>query len=137
MEHNVGAGGIVINKRTGKIVLVKNSNKFWGFPKGKVESGEELFQTAKREIYEETSISQLDLISDLGSYERYQLLDSGKEDPKVKKTIHMYVFQTETDDINSNDENIGEIKWVEKNEVGKYLYHPKDKEFYLSIYSKI
>lgn len=40
-------------------LLLESQNKghFWGFPKGHVEEGENLVQTAQREIREETSLN--------------------------------------------------------------------------------
>jgi 8-oxo-dGTP diphosphatase len=52
----------------GKILLLKISahkseGGFWGVPAGKMEAGETPFQTAKRELSEETSIEALEMKS--------------------------------------------------------------------------
>lgn len=63
MALEITSGAIVYQKNTAGIqyLLLQSTNRgnFWGFPKGHVESGETLSQTARREIMEET---QLDLL---------------------------------------------------------------------------
>lgn len=62
MKIEVTSGAVVYRIVDQKIeyLLLQSMNKgnFWGFPKGHVEVGEDLLQTAHREIREET---QLDL----------------------------------------------------------------------------
>ena len=40
----------------GKVLLIKQHQGFWGFPKGHVEDGETEEETAAREVKEETNI---------------------------------------------------------------------------------
>lgn len=49
------AGCIITNPSASKVLLVKGISK-WGFPKGHVEEGEQPFETAVREVYEETGL---------------------------------------------------------------------------------
>jgi len=57
-RYEKSCGSIIIAKNpTPKILIVKNRNsKTWGFPKGHVEFGENEYQTALREVYEETGL---------------------------------------------------------------------------------
>lgn len=53
------AGIIVYRKNsegTVEFLLLNGDALGWGFPKGHVDKGENLIQTAKRETYEETSL---------------------------------------------------------------------------------
>jgi 8-oxo-dGTP pyrophosphatase MutT (NUDIX family) len=64
MEYEKGVqtrGGVIIHDLcTDNVLLVQGRmSKRWGFPKGHPEMGEELKDTAARELYEETGI-QLD-----------------------------------------------------------------------------
>lgn len=53
----IGTGVIVINSE-GKILLEKRKdNNMWGLPGGKIEPGETVLRTAKREIKEETGLN--------------------------------------------------------------------------------
>ena len=136
MEYNFGAGGIVLNKNK-QVLLITNGKMLWGFPKGRVKEDETILDNAKREIYEETGITDLTLIEDLGEYKRTQLNLDGSENKNIIKTIHMFLFKTSEIKLKPLDESIAEARWVNKEEVASLLQHKKDKEFFNKIKSKI
>ncbi|MBF6596289.1 MAG: NUDIX hydrolase [Thermaceae bacterium] len=51
----LGAGGVVISSE-GQVLLIRDRQGFWVFPKGHLDQGENLQQTALREVEEETGI---------------------------------------------------------------------------------
>lgn len=51
-----GAGGVVVDG-AGRVLLVRYRSGAWAFPKGHVEPGETLEQTAVREVREETGVA--------------------------------------------------------------------------------
>ena len=128
--HTQSAGGVVINTN-GEILVVNQKGTSWSLPKGHVEKGEDFLTAAKREIYEESGITKLEYISDLGSYQRYKIHDQGGEDKSELKTIHMFLFKTSESKLNPKDPENPEARWVKKEEVAKLLTHPKDREFFL------
>lgn len=127
--HTQSAGGVVINTN-GEILVVNQKGTSWSLPKGHVEKGEDFLTAAKREIYEESGITQLEYVSDLGSYQRYKIHDQGGEDKSEFKTIHMFLFKTSESKLNPQDPENPEARWVKKEEVVKLLTHPKDQEFF-------
>jgi bis(5'-nucleosidyl)-tetraphosphatase len=56
------SAGVVPFRRTaqGPRLLVLRAYKNWDFPKGRIEAGEEPFDTAKRETEEETGLGELE-----------------------------------------------------------------------------
>jgi len=60
--------------------LLLNYGGFWDYPKGHIEKGENLIQTAKRETAEETGIKQVEII------------------PSFKETLKYFVKNYETDE---------------------------------------
>lgn len=133
-QHTESAGGIVLNMR-GEVAMVRNGPglPWWGFPKGHVDDGEELLEAAKREIMEETGIRELTFVHGLGSYGRYKGKAGGGDDTSEYKTIHMFLFSTEQENIAPIDPGNPEAKWVPKGEVANLLTHPLDAEFYHSV----
>lgn len=89
--HILSAGGIVYRKRAGRIELffVKDPFGRWSFPKGKVEPGETLPETAIREIREETGLDGLGLIAPLGK----TMFRFWREAGLIEKTVHMFLFK--------------------------------------------
>lgn len=62
MKPKTLSAGVVVLRRTDqscRYLLLRVYN-YWDFPKGIVESGETPLETARREVQEETGISQLD-----------------------------------------------------------------------------
>lgn len=74
-RHRIGAGGVVIRRdETGLLVaLIKEvevGDAHYVLPKGGVEPGEDLEQAARREILEETGLSDLMHLGPLGALAR-------------------------------------------------------------------
>ncbi len=89
MRKVYAAGGIVLNDK-GEIAIVSQFGEEWVLPKGKVENGEELLEAAKREIYEETSLKELELVTNLGTYEHYSQGPKQFNNEKIYKIVQMY-----------------------------------------------
>ncbi len=132
MRQTQSVGGIVANKK-GQILVVSQHGTSWSLPKGHIKEGEEKIQTAKREIYEESGITDLNLIKELGSYQRYKIDEKGGEDKSELKTIFMFLFRTEQEILKPVDPENPIAKWVEKKKVADLLTHKKDKEFFSSV----
>jgi 8-oxo-dGTP pyrophosphatase MutT (NUDIX family) len=61
-EREVSAGGIVFRRDpdgSARFLLIKDSYRHWGFPKGHLEDGESPVVAALRETREETGLEQL------------------------------------------------------------------------------
>src|SRR3989344_8286451 len=127
VKETSSAGGVIINSK-GEILVVSQKGTSWSLPKGHIESGEESMEAARREVYEESGIKNLEFIKDLGSYQRYKIDPVNGEDRSECKTITMYLFKTAEDIINPIDPENPEARWVPREQVAELLTHPKDKE---------
>lgn len=130
MKQTESAGGIVVNPE-GRILVVSQHGTSWSLPKGHIEAGEDRLTAARREIHEESGITELEYVRDLGSYQRYRLARTGGEELSEIKVIHMFLFNTTQEKLCPVDPDNPEARWVDKTEVTKLLTHPKDREFFL------
>ena len=63
----LGAGMVLIQEHTHKIVVVyETQKKYWFFPRGRKDIGESLEQTALREAYEEVIFFFFSIFNQLG-----------------------------------------------------------------------
>ena len=136
MIHTQSGGGVIVNP-DGKIAIASQHGKSWSLPKGHIEEGEDALTAAKREIEEETGITDLTFIKELGSYSRYRIGKDGDEDQSEQKTIYLFLFTTNQLVLSPKDPHNPEARWVEKNKVAGYLTHSKDKGFFLKTISEL
>ncbi len=138
MQPRASAGGIILTTDS-KLVLVEQNSNSWSFPKGGIEQGETSLVAAKREIAEETGITDLTLLSELGSYERYSIGKDGISEQielgNRKRTL--FLFRTKELVLAPRDSEVTDAKFVTIDEALILLTHPKDKEFLRSVRKKI
>jgi 8-oxo-dGTP pyrophosphatase MutT (NUDIX family) len=136
MMETKSAGGVVLNG-AGEVLVVNQNGTSWSLPKGHIEEGEDALTAAKREIYEEAGVRELEFIGELGSYRRYRIGKEGGEDESELKTIYMFLFRTSQTALSPVDVENPEARWVSKELVAGLLTHPKDKEFFLAVAESI
>lgn len=87
-EHS--AGGVIYRKRDDQIeiLLLKDKNKNWSFPKGLIEKDEDPVKTAEREIEEEVGLQKLTFVTTLDST-RYFYRFQGN---LIRKKVDYYLF---------------------------------------------
>lgn len=136
VKETVSAGGVVINKK-GEVLVVSQNGNSWSLPKGHIDEGEDALAAAKREIYEESGVSNLKLIKELGRYQRYKIGKNGGEDKAELKSITIFLFTTNQEALSPVDSENPEARWVVKDEVAQLLTHPKDKDFFISVMKEL
>ncbi len=140
-----GAGGVVVNSTTGQVLVVNQNGNSWSLPKGGIDAHEEIISAARREIFEESGVTDLTFICPLGNYQRYAISwdktnESNKNDKEHRgllKDLTFFLFTTNQQELCPQDPANPEARWVDKNKVADLLTHAKDKEFFLSILALI
>ena len=140
MENKETSVGAFIYKiESGEILFLliySKRNNEWGFPKGHVEPNETELETAKREIKEETGITDLKFIKDFRCCDTYKIkgtLNSTKNRIIDKKVIY-YLASTREDFKGSVDDEIGQAEWLNFNQATEYLKHDNQKKLLKQAY---
>ncbi len=124
MKTEISAGGIVVRKNGKRwdVLLLKDMNNNWTFPKGLVEKGEEVLVAAKREMYEEVGIFDVSFIKELTSI-RYMYQRNGL----ISKTVHYFLFLSDGKELlkGQKEEGISEVKWTPLQEAISLIGYPK------------
>ena len=136
-KYTHSAGGVVVNKLTGDVLVVAQPNKVWSLPKGHIDKGEDPLVAAKREIFEESGVIDVSLISELGKYKRFKIGKFVKDDESEIKDIRMYLFTTDQEHLEPKDPMHEEARWVSRFEVANLLTHEKDQDFFKKIMSEL
>lgn len=91
-REEVSAGGIVF-RRDGErtlFLLIRDSYRNWGFPKGHLEDGEEPSVAALREVSEETGLGSLELRAPIETID-WNFRFRGR---LIHKTCHFFLIET-------------------------------------------
>ena len=118
-----GVGIAVLNKDN-KIFVAKridNQKNFWQMPQGGVNEGEKYLTAAYRELEEETSIKDVELIKELDGLITYELPKSllgiiwkGKYKGQKQKWFVMKFLGKDTDiNIKTKNPEFCEWKWID------------------------
>lgn len=126
------AGGVVLNRK-GQVLVVNQRGRSWSLPKGHLEAGEEPLAAARREIYEESGLSDLEFVRYLGNYQRPKIGFQGGEDVGEIKDLTFYLFHAQSEALRPIDPDNPEARWVDPSDVAVMLTHPKDKDFFLQV----
>lgn len=135
--HTNSAGGIVLGTH-GTIALVRNRpGTDWFFPKGTLEGEESAEDAAVREIAEETGLTTLEFLDDLGAYERPAIRKDGTYDPDVSKKIQMFLFSVPNDTELTPSHEILDAVWMPYREVADALEDAKDRAWFASVFERV
>ena len=138
LKSTASAGGIIINDKNEVALTCHEGGRHWNFPKGRVEPGENLEETAQREVYEETGIKDAKLVKFLGKYQRFRLgADGISENKSELKIIYLYLFKSNQTKMKPIDPDNPCAEWFAKDKILDILKHPKDKKFFRSIVDNI
>ncbi len=105
-ENSCGAVVYRIINNEPRFLLIKNNrSSHWGFPKGHMEKGETAYDTAKREVLEETGI-HIDIIEGFSSKSEYII---GR---KVQKEVRFFLATTRDTQTKIQREEIDDYIWL-------------------------
>ena len=129
------AGGVVY-RRVGEgieILMIQDRLGRWTIPKGHVEAGENLTQTALREVTEETGLTHLRIGEKLDKLHFFYR----KEGKLIFMTTHVFLMEAQGDTdavIPEDSEGIVDAKWFGSDEaLGLIEYRDTERLFRLAL----
>ena len=137
-----GVGIVILNKKN-KVFVAKridNPKNFWQMPQGGINTGEDFLTAAFRELEEETSIKNVDLIKELDGTITYELPDhllgiiwKGKYRGQKQKWFIMR-FMGEDKEINIKTKNpeFLDWKWINIDQITEVVVN-----FKLNVYKEL
>jgi len=137
-----GVGIVVLNSEN-KVFVAKridNPKNFWQMPQGGIDSGENYYEAALRELKEETSIISVELIQEIDKKFTYILPDhligiiwKGKFKGQTQKWFVMRFFGSESEiNINTKHPEFLDWKWISLEDLPKIAVN-----FKLEVYKNV
>lgn len=114
-----------------KFLILHYTYGHWDFPKGNIEPGESDLEAARREIYEETHIQDIEFISNFRRKIKYYYR---RENLLVKKEVVFFLAKTKTQKIILSDEHTGYV-WKQYHEAVNQLTHKKAKRLLSEVHN--
>ena len=137
-----GVGIILLNKEN-KVFVAKridNPANFWQMPQGGIDDGEDYLSAAFRELEEETSIKEVELIKEIDETLTYELpkhllgiIWKGKyKGQKQKWFVMRYLGTDDKININTRKPEFLDWKWIESEMITEVVV-----DFKLEVYKKL
>ncbi|NLV98242.1 MAG: NUDIX domain-containing protein [Clostridiaceae bacterium] len=125
LKYERSCGAIVfreINEEL-RVLLVQHSASHWSFPKGHVEKGESDYETAIREVREETGID-IEITSDFSRASTYSPY------PGARKTVVFFIGDYLGGSLRPQLEEVQRVAWLKPEDSMKYLVFDRDREIF-------
>lgn len=122
------AGAVIFRKEGEKILYLllhyKYKSEYWDFPRGNIEEGEGEHETIKREILEETGLSDISFIQDFKESTNWFYKRDGET---VFKEVVYFLVETKSKDVKISEEHIG-YEWLPFEEALEKISYKNSKE---------
>ena len=135
--------GIILLNSANKVFVAKridNPKNFWQMPQGGVDNGEDFLTAAFRELEEETSVKNVELISELEGFITYNLPDrllgiiwKGKyKGQKQKWFLMRHLGEDNEINIQTKKPEFLDWKWVDLKDITELVV-----DFKLKVYQEV
>ena len=125
----ISSGGVVYRDRQGVLeVALILARRRWRLPKGQVEEGEGLEETALREVREETGLEGK-VVEKLGDI-TYWYTNKTKEGETIRifKRVYFYLIRWLKGDVSRHDDEVEEAAWFPIAKALGQIYHPTERD---------
>ncbi|MDR2976187.1 MAG: NUDIX domain-containing protein [Streptococcaceae bacterium] len=114
----------MIRNGKGEVLMQQRGDSgLWGFPGGCIELGETFEEALRREVYEETRIRELEIIHQLGSYNRPEFVYPNGDVAQCIDVVYICDLH-ETVDLSYRDSETMDLRWVDLSHLDVALFNP-------------
>ena len=141
-----GVGVIILNNQNKVFVGKRKDNPLnnWQMPQGGVDEGEDYITAMKRELLEETSIQNIEIIKEIDKIYQYELPENlvgiiwkGKyRGQKQKWFITRFLGEEKEINLNTKHAEFVDWKWIEPELLPEVIVYFK-KDLYLNLLKEI
>lgn len=109
------SAGVILfrDDAAGRRFLLLDYGHHWDYAKGHVESGEDDLTAARRELMEETGITQVELLDGFAREMAYVF--RGRRGDLIKKTVVFFIGRTDAQTVTISHEHVG-YEWMPADE---------------------
>jgi len=129
-RNEVSAGGVVFREGQNgawQIALIRTHEGRWQLPKGWVEPGEPMEQTAIREVREEAGIDA-ELVAPIDRIEYWYKSTYDPEPVRVHKFVHFFLLRYLRGSTDDHDHEVQEARFVDIGEALRMLAFPTERK---------
>ncbi len=124
--------GAIVYRKYGSevefIAIKSKANGYWGFPKGRMEKGENEKETARREVLEETGLN-ITFLDGFKTKIEYTLPEG-----RIKEVI-FFIGKISNRILNLQKDEIHEFKWLNYNNMLNLLTYENSKKALMEVNS--
>lgn len=124
MKKEKSCGAIVYRVASGQVhvlLLRPRHGRHWSFPKGHMEKDENEFETAVREVREETGLS-------ISIKKGFRETISYRPKSSVLKDVVYFVAEATSNQIKMQKTEIGDIRWINIYDAPDHVTHQNDRD---------
>ncbi len=124
-EEQVSAGLIPYRRKNSslRLLLLKYPQGHWGFPKGHVEEDENLWETAVRELDEETGLSSPEKFPQFSYEIEYTFT---REGDRIHKYVVFFAGEVDREQVSLSHEH-RDYRWVSPDEAFEQITYENEK----------
>lgn len=130
MKQEHSAGFVVFHGKTPEFLLLKYHKGYWDFPKGHLEGNETELEAAKRELKEETGISEIKILEGFRHDINYGF--KSKQGEFIRKKVTFFAGRSKTRNIKISFEHKG-YEWLKFEDAIKRATYKNAKNLLRSV----
>lgn len=127
------ACGAVLYRGKKFLLLKPTKSKNWGLPRGRVEKGENEYETTRREVFEETGLKNIVFYPNFRHVNKY-LMYRGQE--QVERHVIFFLAESKSGEVKLSEEH-SEFEWLSYDESIQRVRFPALRAILLTAAKKL